>query len=91
MIAAYCGDQDTCYLLPIERFDGRSAIQLRLTPAQNNQRLLINWASDYSFEATLAAPGAVAQLGERRDGIAEARGSSPLGSTHRTALRLVDG
>ena len=80
LIAAYCGDLDTSYLLPIDRFDGRSAIQLRLAPARNNQRQLVNWAADYRLEATLKRLGAVAQLGERCHGMAEVRGSIPLGS-----------
>jgi PD-(D/E)XK nuclease superfamily protein len=28
--AAYCADLDQCYFLPLERFAGRTAIQLRL-------------------------------------------------------------
>jgi hypothetical protein len=81
LIAAYCGDLDGCYLLPIDRFDGRSAIQLRLMPAKNNQRQLVNWAAEYRLEATLKRLGAVAQLGERQSGTLEVRGSIPLGST----------
>ena len=80
LIAAYCGDLDVCYLLPIERFDGRSAIQLRLTTARNNQHQLVNWAAEYRLGATLKRLGAVAQLGERCHGMAEVRGSIPLGS-----------
>jgi hypothetical protein len=80
LIAAYCRDLDVCYLLPIEDFDGRSAIQLRLMPAKNNQHQLINWAADYRLGATLRRLGAVAQLGERCHGMAEVRGSIPLGS-----------
>ena len=41
----------------------------------------VNWAESFEFGATLTQFGAVAQLGERRHGMAEARGSSPLGST----------
>ncbi len=40
----------------------------------NGQRAALNWAADHPL-------GAVAQLGERRHGMAEARGSSPLSST----------
>jgi PD-(D/E)XK nuclease superfamily protein len=80
LIAAYCGDLDACYLLPVEHFDGRSAVQLRLSPAKNNQRHLVNWAVDYRLDATLERLGAVAQLGERQSGTLEVRGSIPLGS-----------
>src|SRR5262245_33903897 len=53
LIAAYCAELDSCYALPIDRFDGRSSIQLRLTPCRNNQRARVNWASDYALGATL--------------------------------------
>ena len=73
-IAAYCDELHRCYWLPIDEFAGRFGIHLRLAPARNNQRQLVNWAADYEF-------GAVAQLGERRAGSAKVRGSSPLSST----------
>ena len=79
--AAYCPQLDTCYFLPIELLDGRSHISLRLRPTRNNQRLGVHWADMYEFAATLGHVGAVAQLGERRHGMAEATGSSPVGST----------
>ena len=79
--AAYCPELDRCYFLPIEDFPYRRQIQLRLGPPRNNQRLLINWAKDYEFAARLGWSGAVAQLGERSDGIRKAAGSSPAGST----------
>lgn len=67
--AAYSADLDRCYFLPIDRFPRREQIRLRLAPTRNNQRLLINWAEDFEFAATLAQPrGAVAQLGERLAG-----------------------
>ena len=75
LFAVYCGALDRCFLIPISMVAGIHAIQLRLTPPRNNQRACINLASDYDFD------GAVAQLGERRHGMAEARGSSPLSST----------
>ena len=78
--AAYCSDVDQCYLLPIEDFANRIAIQLRLAPTRNNQSVGINWAKDYEIAATLDRLGAVAQLGERRAGSAKATGSSPVGS-----------
>jgi hypothetical protein len=80
-IAAYCPESGRCYFIQLSRFDGRTTIQLRLTPPRNNQRKGINWAEEYEFSATLAPHGAVAQLGERRHGMAEVRGSIPLGST----------
>jgi hypothetical protein len=49
-------------------------MRLRLTPAANNQEAAINYAADYDF-------GAIAQLGERRHGMAEVVGSSPTSST----------
>jgi PD-(D/E)XK endonuclease len=67
--------------LPIDEFEGRRAVALRLVPSKNNQKERINWAKDYEFAATLGPLGAVAQLGERRHGMAEATGSSPVGST----------
>src|SRR5262245_39239707 len=76
-IAAYFPYLDRCYVIPTERL-GRSAMQLRVAPSRNNQRLGINWADDFELGATLRRLGAVAQLGERCHGMAEARGSSPL-------------
>jgi hypothetical protein len=79
-IAGYCAELDVCYLLPLSMSVDRTAVQLRLGPTRNNQKRLINWAKDFEFGATLSAPGPIAQLGERRDGIAKAAGSSPAGS-----------
>jgi hypothetical protein len=56
LVAAYSGELDRCFLLPIELCAGRKALQLRLTPTRNNQRTCINLADDFKFE------GAVAQL-----------------------------
>ena len=66
--AAYSMDLDRCHFLPFERFARNPAVQLRLTPARNNQQIGINWAVGYEFGATLARFGAVAQLGERLAG-----------------------
>jgi prevent-host-death family protein len=74
-IAAYCHDLGRCYFLLIENFAGKNGVHLRVGPARNNQRASLHWAADYEF------PGAVAQLEERRHGMAEVRGSSPLSST----------
>jgi hypothetical protein len=81
-IAAYCPDNERCYYLPFDWVGARKQILLRLEPTQNNQRLGIHWAEDFEFAATLPAyDGAIAQLGERRHGMAEVAGSSPAGST----------
>jgi prevent-host-death family protein len=75
LVAAYCGERDECYLLPSALVVGRTEISLRLTPPRNGQRASVHLASEYLFA------GAVAQLEERRHGMAEARGSNPLSST----------
>ena len=54
-IAAFCGELRTLYFPPIADFNRRSAIQLRLGPSRNNQRLGVNWADDFAFEARLTA------------------------------------
>ena len=69
-VAAYCDELGRCFLIPINRVDGLSTIQLRLVRAKNNQARRINWANDFEFAATLGSLGAVAQLGERRAGSA---------------------
>jgi PD-(D/E)XK endonuclease len=79
-IAAYCPELERCYLLPIEEFGARTAVQLRLGPTLNNQSRLVNWAEDYEFGATLRSTGAIAQLGERLHGMQEVTGSNPVGS-----------
>lgn len=75
LIAVYCAEQERCYLLPHELFEGRSEVWLRTEQTKNGQRAALNWAVDYEF------PGAVAQLAERVTGSHEARGSNPLSST----------
>ena len=77
-IAIYCGEIDECYWLPIELVAGQYAVHLRLAPAKNGQRAGLHFADQYLFS------GAVAQLGERRHGMAEATGSSPVSSTSQT-------
>ncbi len=69
----YCPDLDECFLVPIETFEGQGFLYLRLAPTLNNQRVGCRMANQYRL-------GAVAQLGERRHGMPEARGSSPLSS-----------
>ena len=75
-VAAYCQELKRCYWLPIDVVEGKRAISLRLEPAANNQEAAINYAADYEL-------GAIAQLGERRHGMAEVVGSSPTSSTSR--------
>jgi hypothetical protein len=81
-VAAYSSDLDRCYFLPMEVVGRKRNVQLRLAPARNNQRDRVNWADDFEFAATLGTrQGAIAQLGERLDGIQKVAGSSPAGST----------
>jgi prevent-host-death family protein len=75
LVAVYCHELDSCYLLPISLVAGRRAIYLRLKPPKNGQRACLNLAVDF------ALPGAVAQLVEHQSGTLRARGSSPLSST----------
>jgi hypothetical protein len=82
LVAVYCGELDRCYLLPERLFAGKMVVHLRLDPAKNGQRSCINLAEQYEFN------GAVAQLEERRHGMAEARGSSPLSSTPPEAVTI---
>ena len=70
-VAIYCGDLDECYLLPIELVAGQRDLYLRLAAPKNAQRAALHWAATYTL------PGAIAQLGERSDGIRKVVGSSP--------------
>ena len=88
-IAVHCADIERCYLIPIARVAGRRALQLRIAPALNNQRIGVNWAEDFNFPATIRRLGAVAQLGERLHGMQEATGSSPVGSTFTPPSRSI--
>ena len=54
-IAAFCPDNDRCFLLPPDLFNGRRAVYLRTLPSRNNQRLGINWAEEFDFDARLTA------------------------------------
>lgn len=74
-IGIYCGDLDRCFLVPIEVIAGQWSMQLRLAPPRNGQRAALHFADDYNL-------GAVAQLAERRHGMAEAEGSNPSSSTN---------
>ena len=75
LFGIYCGGLDRAFLVPAERVAGQRQLHLRLIPARNKQRACINLADDFDFE------GAIAQLGERRHGMAEVVGSSPTSST----------
>ena len=75
LIAAFCPDPRSFYLLPIEKFHGQAQVNLRLAPTRSGQRAAIHFAAQYEL-------GAVAQLAERRRGTPEAGGSSPPSSTH---------
>jgi hypothetical protein len=55
--------------------DGRFVTHLRPAPAADNREVAIKYATSYRLR------GAIAQLGERCDGIAEVVGSSPTSST----------
>jgi hypothetical protein len=52
-IAAYSRELDQCYFLPFDGLGGRATLQLRLKPSRNNQRMGVNWADDFSFNAKL--------------------------------------
>jgi hypothetical protein len=76
LVAAHCHELNRNYVIPFDRVEeGKSGIHLRLTPPRNGQRASIHFAAEYELS------GAVAQLGERRLGMAEATGSSPVSST----------
>jgi prevent-host-death family protein len=83
LIAAYCGDLGRCYVIPIEVCAGQHAFTMRLTPPKNGQRAAINSEADFRL------PGAIAQLGERRHGMAEVAGSSPAGSTDFSSQSVI--
>lgn len=55
VIVAYCPELDRCFVLTPDRFDGHPQINLRVAPSRNNQRIGINWADDFDFEAKLEA------------------------------------
>jgi prevent-host-death family protein len=58
LVAAHCHELGTNYLFPFDKVaEGKSGIQLRLSPPLNGQRAAIHFAAEYEFA------GAVAQLG----------------------------
>ena len=75
-VAAYCGGNRRCYLLPAALVVGRHMLHLRLGRPKNGQRAALHWAADYDL------PGAVAQLEEHLHGMQGVGGSSPPSSTH---------
>ena len=73
-LAAYCGEIDGTFLLPISLVASQSQSHLRLAAARNGQLAGLHSATEYEL-------GAIAQLGERLAGSEEAVGSSPTSST----------
>ncbi len=54
-MAAYSVDLDRCFFIPFDQIPGRTYLQLRLGPCRNNQRVGVNWAEDFEFDARLRA------------------------------------
>jgi hypothetical protein len=75
-VAVYCPANRRCYLIPIDVVPPSGSMSLRLAPAKNNQLKGLHSAAEYELNL-----GAIAQLGERRHGMAEVVGSSPTSST----------
>ena len=44
VVAGYCAENDTSYLIPVALIPSGGDIQLRLTEAKNNQRVGLDWA-----------------------------------------------
>ena len=81
LVVGYCAESGTCCALTPDVFERHMIVSFRLGPARNNQLRGIRWARDYELERlNFAARGAIAQLGERRHGMAEVAGSIPAGS-----------
>jgi hypothetical protein len=57
LLAAYNLELDRSFLIAPDVFAGRPSIQLRLSPARNNQQRGINWANDFDFAATIQGLG----------------------------------
>ena len=81
-IAGYCPDLDRVYYVPAAVCADRTVMHLRLAPTRNGQRGSLNWAAAYEL-------GAIAQLEERRHGMAEAVGSSPTSSTSQAENEVI--
>jgi hypothetical protein len=52
-IGLYAPTTCGCYLISIEKVEGKAGICLRLAPTRNNQILRVHWASDYELSASL--------------------------------------
>ena len=90
LFGIYCPEIARCFLLPGDEFVELRQAHLRLARSRNNQEFGVRWARDYEFGATIdKLKGPIAQLGERRDGIAKAAGSSPAGSTGKPPERRL--
>jgi prevent-host-death family protein len=75
LFGVYSGELGRSFLMPASVAVGKHQLHLRLTPPLNNQTACITLATDFEFV------GAIAQLGERLNGIQEVVGSSPTSST----------
>jgi hypothetical protein len=53
LVAAYCLELDRSFLLTSTQFCGRTQFDLRVASSRNNQRLGVNWAHEFPFEARL--------------------------------------
>ncbi len=53
VFVAYCAELDRCYLLPLDEFEAKRLVHLRLAPSRNNQLAKINLAERYEFGARL--------------------------------------
>lgn len=51
VIVAYSPEVDRCYVLPLDRLQRRTYVQLRLEPTRNNQARGVNWAAEFEFES----------------------------------------
>ncbi len=56
-VAAYCGDNDRCYLIPIDVIDGQTCMHLRLAPARNGQLVALHFAADYELARGCSSAG----------------------------------
>ena len=65
-VAAYCADVDRCFVIPVDRVDGRPSIALRLSPTSEQPASGRELGRGLRLRGyTKTARGAVAQLGER--------------------------
>jgi PD-(D/E)XK endonuclease len=83
-VAAFCPEVDACFFIPIADIAGRGYLHLRFAPARNHHRWALQWPRHTGF-------GAIAQLGERLNGIQEVAGSSPASSTRSSEATRTGG